>query len=140
VKDLSVADAVVIAVALGSALSSVWGYYFAVLVGLTAAIGALAASNTKIDPTVKTVFSVAIVLLLVISLEATNNLINRLNSMIDYVTSHSNDLGHIVSTMRFQYQQLWVQVIGVGLLLGWLWISEIIGLINTYVRAGKAKT
>ena len=76
-------DAVTIAAALGSALSTVWGYYVTVLVWLAAAIGALAASGTAINNNVKIVITLAIIMFAVINFISLYHLINELNSMIE---------------------------------------------------------
>jgi hypothetical protein len=118
----TVADAVTIAAALGSALSTVWGYYVTVLVGLAAAIGALAASETHIDNKVKIVITLAIVMFAAINFISLYHLISELNPMIEYIATHNTEFGKIVSTMSFSYWTLVVQPAGVILLLVWLWL------------------
>jgi hypothetical protein len=119
--DKSVSDAVTIAVGLGAALSSVWGYYFVVIVGLAAAIAAL----TPITLTIKIVFTVAIAASFVLSVLATKDLIDRLNSMIDYIVKNSsNDFAETARAMKFEYWQMGIQLIGSILLLGWLWAGK----------------
>jgi hypothetical protein len=119
-----VSDAVTIAVALGAALSSVWGYYITVLVGLAAAIGALAASGKAISVHTKSVISFAIILFRIVNVYSLNATMNSLNAMIDYISTHSDDLdfGIIVGRMRFTYWMLDVQPVGVVPLLIWLWL------------------
>ncbi len=118
----SVTDAVTIAVALGSALSTIWGYYITVLVGLVAAIGALAATKQRIDTSEKIVISIAVLTFTVVYAYSLNSMIHNLNTVIDYISSHSTDLGPIVLDMRFDYWMIVVNPIGVGLLLIWLWL------------------
>ena len=118
----SVTDAVTIAVALGSALSTIWGYYITVLVGLVAAIGALAATKQRIDTSEKIVISIAVLTFTVVNAYSLNSMIHNLNTVIDYISSHSTDLGPIVRDMRFDYWMIVVNPIGVGLLLIWLWL------------------
>ncbi len=118
----SVTDAVTIAVALGSALSTIWGYYITVLVGLVAAIGALAATKQRIDTSEKIVISIAVLTFTVVNAYSLNSMIHNLNTVIDYISSHSTDLGPIVLDMRFDYWMIVVNPIGVGLLLIWLWL------------------
>jgi hypothetical protein len=117
-----VTDAVTIAAALGSALSTVWGYYVTVLVGLAAAIGALAASGTAINNNVKIVITLAIIMFAAINFISLYHLINELNSMIEYIATHNTEFGKIVATMGFGYWTPVVQPAGVMLLLIWLWL------------------
>jgi hypothetical protein len=120
----SVTDAVTIAVAVGSALSTVWVYYITVLVGLAAAIGALANTDHKTSVNVKTIITIAVLIFTSgKSIFSLNSMINNLNNVIDYISSHSTDLGPLVARMRFDYWMLIVQPVGVLLLLLWLWLG-----------------
>jgi hypothetical protein len=81
----SVTDAVTIAVAVGSALSTVWGYYITVLVGLAAAIGALAAIDHHTSFNVKLVITIAVLIFMSVNLHSLYSLINDLNNVINYI-------------------------------------------------------
>ena len=116
-------DAVTIAVAWGSALSTVWGYYITVLVGLAGAIGALAATGQVINLKIKSVITAVALIFTIVNAHSLNSVINNLNRVIDYISSHNGALGWIAGQMRFGCSMITFQPIGMLLVLLWLWIG-----------------
>lgn len=114
-------DAISIAVALGAGLSTIWGYYVTVIVGLAAVIGALAAARIPLDTNVRITVTIAVVLFMAVNLISLKTTTSHLNRVIDYISSKDSELGSIVGRMRFSYSMLLIQPIGVILLLIWLW-------------------
>jgi hypothetical protein len=117
----SVTDAVQIAIGLGTALSTVWGYYVTVLIGLFTAIGALAATGKQIDKSMKSVITFAALVFMIVNLHSLYGTINTVRPVIDYISSHSSELSPLVQNIKPDYWLLLVQPIGIILLLLWLW-------------------
>jgi hypothetical protein len=113
-------DAVSIAVALGSALSTVWGYYITVVIGLAAAIGTLAATGKVINDQVKIVITIAVVLFTVVNVYSLYSTMSNLNFVIDYI-ANNNELRPIVQKLKFDFWMLGLPPVGTILLIIWLW-------------------
>ena len=116
-----ISDAVSIAIALGTALSTVWGYYLTVLIGLAATIGAYAALQRNINKGVKGVVTLAVILFIVVNFISIYSTIRNFNAVVDYI-SKDKDLGSMASGMKLNYLMLLPQPIGFVLLVIWLWM------------------
>ena len=94
-----ISDAVSIAIALGTALSTVWGYYLTVLIGLAATIGAYAALQRNINKGVKGVVTLAVILFIVVNFISIYSTIRNFTAVVDYI-SKDKDLGSMASSMK----------------------------------------